>query len=75
MKLNLKPATFNDNQCKVMRTAAKLDDEDRKTFLDAIADSETWTATALDRELRTRGIVCTNDTIMAHRRGLCRCHD
>ena len=59
--------------CKVIRTAQQLDDEDRKVFLDAVADTETWSAYALDIELRKRGIVCTNDTIMMHRRGACRC--
>jgi hypothetical protein len=73
MLLNLKPSNFQGEGCKVTRTAQKLDDEDRKIFLDAINDSETWSAHALDIELRKRGIVCTNDTIMAHRRGVCRC--
>jgi hypothetical protein len=72
--LNIKPATSRDSQCKVMRTAQQLDDEDRKVFLDAIADSETWSAYALDIELRKRGILCSNDTILYHRRGVCKCH-
>ncbi len=75
MILNVKPATSRDSHCKVMRTAQQLDDEDRKVFLDAIVDEDTWSAYALDIELRKRGIVCTNDTIMMHRRGVCRCQD
>jgi hypothetical protein len=71
--LNLKASNIAGDKCKVMRTAQQLDDDDRKIFLDAIADSETWSAYALDLELRKRGIVCTNDTIMMHRRGVCRC--
>jgi hypothetical protein len=70
--LNLKPSLVEEG-CKVLRTAQHLDDEDRKIFLDAVADEETWSAYALDIELRKRGIVCTNDTIMMHRRGVCRC--
>jgi hypothetical protein len=72
MLLNLKSSTVEDG-CKVSRTAQRLDDEDRKIFLDAIADEQNWSAYALDIELRKRGIVCTNDTIMMHRRGVCRC--
>jgi hypothetical protein len=71
--LNLKPSNIRHEPCKVMRTAQQLDDEDRKIFLDAVADSQTWSAYALDLELRKRGIVCTNDTIMMHRRGVCKC--
>jgi hypothetical protein len=73
MALNLKASNIAGDKCKVMRTANLLDDEDRKIFLDAIADEEQWSAYALDIELRKRGIVCTNDTIMTHRRGVCRC--
>jgi hypothetical protein len=71
--LNLKASNIAGEKCKVMRTAQQLDDEDRKIFLDAINDSINWSAYALDVELRKRGIVCTNDTIMMHRRGVCRC--
>jgi hypothetical protein len=71
--LNLKASNIAGEKCKVMRTAQQLDDEDRKIFLDAINDSINWSAYALDLELRKRGIVCTNDTIMMHRRGVCRC--
>ena len=71
--LNIKPATAADEYCKVMRTAQHLDNEDRKVFLDAVADEETWSAHALDIELRKRGILCSNDTIMMHRKGACKC--
>jgi hypothetical protein len=73
--LNIKPGTSRDSQCKVMRTAQQLDDEDRKVFLDAIGDEDNWSAYALDIELRKRGIVCTNDTIMMHRRKVCKCQN
>jgi hypothetical protein len=73
MALNLKASNIAGDKCKVIRTAQQLDDEDRKIFLDAIADEDSWSAYALDIELRKRGIVCTNDTIMMHRRGVCRC--
>ena len=72
--LNIKPATSRDSHCKVMRTAQQLSKADRKVFLDAIADEKTWSAYRLDIELRKRGIVCTNDTIMMHRKGVCKCH-
>ena len=70
--LDLKPSKTLEG-CKVARIAQQLDDEDRRIFLAAIDDAETWSAYALDVELRKRGIVCTNDTIMFHRRGVCRC--
>lgn len=70
--LNIK-STTSAGGCKVVRTADQLNDDDRATFLAAINDPETWTAYSLDIELRRRGIVCTNDTIMAHRRGVCKC--
>jgi len=72
--LNLRQSTVEEG-CKVVRTAARLKPKDRGIFLDAIADEETWSAYALDIELRKRGIVCSNDTIMMHRRGACKCHN
>ena len=71
--LNIKPGTASDTHCKVIRIANRLDDEDRKVFLDAVADVETWSAYKLDIELRKRGILCSNDTIIMHRKGACKC--
>jgi hypothetical protein len=59
--------------CKIVRIGEKLDDSDRTIYLDAVSDDEKWPALALERALRTRGISVSNDTILAHRRGVCCC--
>ena len=64
---------LSKTKCKVMRMADSLDDGDRRIFLNAVADSETWAAIRLERELKARGLRISNDTILAHRAGICCC--
>lgn len=59
--------------CKVGRTYQALDESDRKIFRDAIEDVDSWSAIALERELRVNGVRVSNDTILQHRRGNCVC--
>jgi hypothetical protein len=70
--LNIKPSIYGD-KCKVGNIADHLDDEDRKTYLEAIDDRETWSAYALEIALKQRGIFVSNDMIGLHRKGACRC--
>jgi hypothetical protein len=70
--LNIKPSTTSD-KCKVGRIAEHLDDEDSKTYLDAINDTINWSAYALEIALKQRGIFVSNDMIGLHRKGACRC--
>jgi len=70
--LNIKPSHTAEG-CKVARIAQHLDKADRKTYLDAVADTETWSAYALEIELKARGIFVSNDMIHLHRKGACRC--
>lgn len=55
------------------RIAQHLDKADRKTYFNAIDDTETWSAYALEIELKQRGIYVSNDMINLHRKGACRC--
>ena len=70
--LNIKPSQSEEG-CKVARIAHHLDDEDRKIYLKAIEDRETWSAYALEIALKQRGIFVSNDMIGLHRKGACRC--
>lgn len=71
----LKPQekSVKSRHCKVVRIAEKLDDSDRAIYVEAIGDDETWPALALEQALKLRGIFVSNDTILAHRRGVCCC--
>ena len=72
MGLDLKPAK-EETGCKIARIANQLDKADRKVYLDAIADTDTWSAYALEIALKQRGIFVSNDMIGLHRKGACRC--
>lgn len=70
--LNIKSSQTEEG-CKVARIAQHLDKADRKTYFNAIDDTETWSAYALEIELKQRGIYVSNDMINLHRKGACRC--
>ena len=70
--LNIKKS-HTEEGCKVARIAQHLDAADRETYLQAIADTETWSAYGLEIALKQRGIVISNDAIGLHRKGACRC--
>jgi len=72
MLLDLKPLQ-PEKGCKVARIAQQLDEADRQIYLDAIGDTETWSAYALEIALKQRGISVSNDMLMLHRKGACRC--
>jgi hypothetical protein len=59
--------------CKVGRIYLMLDSEDRKLYREAIEDEVSWSAIALERQLRKNGVMISNDTILEHRKGNCRC--
>jgi hypothetical protein len=70
--LNIKPSHTAEG-CKVARIAQHLGKVSREAYLKAVADTETWSAYALEIELKQRGIFVSNDMINLHRKGACRC--
>lgn len=70
MLANFEPSP---KRCKVHRLWESLDDSDKPIYKAAINDPEKWPALALERELRKRGLTVSNDSILAHRRGMCLC--
>lgn len=64
---------LSKTRCKVMEMADSFDSNDQRIFLNAVADVESWSAKRLERELRLRGLLISNDTILAHRAGICCC--
>lgn len=68
----MKPREKKRYVCQVDRLLDKLDDNDRKILIDAIADSR-WTTTALLTEIRARGLTVGQNHFYAHRRKECPC--
>jgi hypothetical protein len=62
----------SDALCVVGKEAAKLDKEDLKIFLDAMADPR-WTTNALSDALAERGFGARRNSIMRHRANKCSC--
>lgn len=62
-------------KCKVMKMAESLGGRDEQILLNAVADSESWPAIRLEKELKARGLRISNDTILAHRSGICCCEE
>jgi len=58
--------------CIVAREAAKLDKNDLKILLDAMADPR-WTTNALADALEERGFGARRNSIMRHRTKKCGC--
>lgn len=61
--------------CKVVKIWRTLDESDRTIFAAAVNDRHGWPAIRLERELRRRGILISNDTILAHRAENCACEE
>jgi len=59
--------------CGVRTTLDKLEEADQKILLEAVADSDTWTANALMVALKRRGVTLGDKTIRKHREGVCSC--
>lgn len=60
--------------CKVDLMAQELDEADRKIFMAAIDDSETWGARTLTNALRQRGLSIADTTVTKHRVKACACY-
>jgi len=58
--------------CRAITLALELEADDARILLDAY-DNPRWTATALSKALRARGITLGKDTIRAHREKTCKC--
>lgn len=58
--------------CKVTRLLDVMTPEDRQVFETALAD-KTMSHYRLELELRSRGVMVTNDTLKFHRLGVCGC--
>lgn len=71
--LNLHRNAIQTEPCKVGRIYLALAPEDREIYRKAIEDAVTWSAIGLETQLRKNGILLSNDTILQHRRGNCRC--
>lgn len=71
--LNLRREGPSPTWCKVGRTYLALDENDRKIFREAVENVEEWPALTLERELRSNGVMISNDTILQHRYGNCAC--
>jgi hypothetical protein len=59
--------------CKVDTLAKDMSEADRKIFMDAINDKETWPSKTLSRELRKLGVETSDQPITSHRNKSCRC--
>lgn len=66
---------LSKTRCKVARMGESLGGDDQRIFWNAVSDAEAWPATRLERELRLRGLRISNDTILAHRSGICCCEE
>ena len=64
---------LSKTKCKVARMGESLEGDDQRIFWNAVGDAESWPAIRLERELKTRGLRVSNDTILAHRAGICCC--
>jgi len=58
--------------CKVRTVLEGLEAKDKEILVKALADTQ-WTATALARELTSRGIAISEKPITAHKRKGCSC--
>lgn len=60
------------NTCRVSTIKAELSEDDYKIFLDAVND-EGWSGHALKSALNERGLSIAGDSILKHRKGVCKC--
>ena len=60
--------------CKVDQVLQTLDDADKQILADAIANTTTWPAKTLSKELRLRGVSMADTTISKHRAKTCACY-
>lgn len=69
---NLIPAP---KRCKVTKIWETLEPADQQILSKALADEEHWSAVALERALKSKGLSVSNDTILAHRHRICQCEE
>lgn len=69
----LTPHTNRAYRCKVADFKNSLEANDYEILLQALADTETWSANALMKALRSRGVILTDGVIHKHRNKQCRC--
>ena len=60
--------------CKVDQVLQTLEDADKQILADAIANTVTWPAKTLSKELRLRGLSMADTTISKHRAKTCACY-
>ena len=60
--------------CKVDQVLQTLEDADKQILADAIANTVTWPAKTLSKELRLRGVSMADTTISKHRAKTCACY-
>ena len=60
--------------CRISDLAKEMSDADKKIFMTAIEDSETWSANSLSTALRQRGVSVADTTIAKHRNQTCNCY-
>ena len=70
----LQPLKNRVYYCKVDLLKTELEEKDYKILLNAIADSDKWSAKGLQTALRLRGVTLADTTIAKHRNKTCNCY-
>lgn len=69
----LKPS-YKKRECSVTILLSNLEEADAKILSEAIGNLHIWTANALSKALRERGITIADHTITKHRNQVCICY-
>lgn len=69
----LEPIKSRTYYCKVDLLKNRLDPADYAILLDAIADTNKWSAKGLSTALKSRGVILADTTITKHRNNICHC--
>ena len=69
----LEPIQNRVYYCKVDLMKKELEPKDYQILLEAIADSDKWSAKGLQTALRLRGLILADTTIAKHRNKTCNC--
>jgi len=70
---NLTPPQPRTGKCRVRTVANELELEDSQRLWDAVNDTTTWSAYALNSSLNKLGIRISVNSILRHRNGGCSC--
>lgn len=60
--------------CRIDQLQEQMSDKDKEIFINAINDDKSWSANALSRALRQRGVSVADTTISKHRSKSCACY-